>query len=272
MINKNNDIHNFKILTIYSTIAYLVAYLVVFLSYNIITAAVANLFDIKTIIHHNKLLFLTNDNSPLWTFNSVLKIFGSGTFFLLIVLFILIKIYKYYGEYEGLMKTFLFWIILHIINRIAGLFIIGAVFNYSYSNIILNWLYVDFWPMLVIVISTFLLLLYIGRETTFPLLLSAKSFKFVEDRKRLFFVWTQAFKVWFISGIVIFILHLPSISISENFLSITMLILIIPSYFNYQFYQIPLSENENEEPEYKFPWLYLILTFVFITLFRTILT
>lgn len=278
MMQKNNDIHNFKILTIYSVIAYLLAYWMVFLSYNIFTALIAILYDIKSILYHTKLLFVPKNNSPLWTFNSAFFIFISGTLFLMLTTFILMRIYKKHKYREGLKKLLLFWIIMHSINRILGLFIIGTIVDLTYpnlglwySNVILNWFFIGHWMKIIMAIAIFALLFWIGGKTTRPLLLSAKSLKFVEDRKRLFFVWSQAFKVWFFSSIILFILHLPALSLAENFLSVSMFFLIIPSYFNHESIVLPHSTDEREEPEYKKPWKYIIWTIVFILIVRIIL-
>lgn len=268
---KNNDIHNFKILTIYSVIFYLLAYWVVFLSYNIFTALVAKLFDIKTILYHTKLLFVPKNGSPLWDYNSAFFVFSSGSIFLAILIIILLRVYKRTKYKNGLTKSFLFWIILHSINRIMGLFMIGTIFDLWYSNVIFDWLFVAYKIRIVLVIGVFALLFWIGRKTTRPFLLSAKSLNFVEDRKRLFFVWSQAFKVWFFSSIILFVIHLPSFSLAENFLSVTMFLLILPIYFNYQHADIHSSTSEIEEPEYQKPWKYIIWTLVLVLFVRIIL-
>ena len=250
----------------------------VFLSYNIFTALVANLYDIKTILNHTKLLFVPKNGSPLWTFDSAFYVFSSGVIFLLLTILILMRVYKKQKYREGLKKLFIFWIIMHSINRIMGLFIIGTIVDLTYpnlglwySNVVLNWLFVGRWMKVIMVIIIFALIFWIGGKTTRPFLLSAKSLKFVEDRKRLFFVWTQAFKVWFFSSIILFIIHLPALSLAENFLSISMLLLIFPSYFNHESIALHHSADETEEPEYKVPWKYIIWTIVLVLVVRIIL-
>jgi len=273
MMQKNNDIHNFKILTIYSVIAYLIAYILVYLFYNLVTGLVANMYGIDSVLNYTKLVFKAKNGSSLWYYESAVAVFGAGSIFLIIGAFILIRIFKHYWDHEGLIKIFLFWIILHSFNRIIGLFITGAIFNLWYSNIILNWLFVSIALKIILIIIAFVVLIAIGSKSTKPLLESARSLKFVEYRKRLHFVWTQAFQVWFFSSIILFIIHLPSFSLAENLLSISMLLLIFPSYFNYKS-PILLEyeyENEDEEPEYKIPWKLIIGTIAIILLFRIIL-
>ena len=276
---KNNDIHNLNILTIYSTIAYVFAYLIVFLSYNIITALVGKFYDIQTILIHNKLLFITSDYSDLWNPDSAFYVFASGTLFLGIATFTFLTFYKRYQYREEIKKIFLFWITLHCINRALGSFIVGTTFHLYLSNVILYWLYVEYWIRIIMCISVSLLLFFFGSLTTKPLLLSTKSFTFVEKIKRHFFVLSQGIYPWFFSSIIIFLIHLPRHAYSENFLSFTMLILILPSYFNHQDIEISFpeiadkieNEIEYEEPAYKIPWKYIISILLFITLFRTVL-
>lgn len=270
MIEKNNDIHNFKILTIYSVISYITAYFTVYLTYNLATILVARFYDIKTTLNHFKLSYAAMDGSPLWTFDSAIYVFGAGTFILSVGALILIRVYKTYKHKENFRKIFLFWIILHCINRIMGLFIIGTLFDLWFSNVILDWIFVSHSIKIIMVITAFALLLGIGSKTTRPLLFSARSFTFVQDRKMLFFVWTQAFKVWFISSIILFIIHLPSFTLAENFLSLSMLLLIFPSYFNHQSIALPHTNEERSEPEYKLSRNYIIGAIVLILLFRII--
>lgn len=271
MMQNNNDIHNFKILTIYSVIAYLIAYILVYLFYNLVTGLVANMYGIDSVLNYTKLVFKATNGSSLWYYESAIAVFGAGSIFLIIGAFILIRIFKHYWDHEGLIKIFLFWIILHSFNRIIGLFITGAIFNLWYSNIVLNWLFVGIALKIILIILAFVLLIAIGSKSTKPLLESARSLKFVEYRKRFHFVWTQAFQVWFFSSIILFIIHLPSFSLAENLLSISMLLLIFPSYFNYQSPILPEYEDEDEEPEYKIPWILIIGTIAIILLFRIIL-
>ncbi|MFZ4401881.1 MAG: hypothetical protein ACOYO1_17760 [Bacteroidales bacterium] len=277
-MEKNNDIHNFKILTIYSVITYIIAYFVVFLTYNIVTAIVANLYDIKTTLNFSKLYYAAKNGSPLWTYDSALNVFGIGTLVLGVGSLILMRVYKHYKHKEGLIKLFLFWIILHSINRIIGLFLIGTIIDFInpnlglwYSNVILLWISAGHTVKILLIISAIALLFGIGSKSTRPLLFSAKSLIFVQERKRLFFVWSQAFKVWFISSIILFLIHLPSVSLAENFLSLSMLFLIFPSYFNHQSVALPHSDDESNEPEYKMPRNYIIGSIVIILLLRVIL-
>lgn len=271
-MEKNNDIHNYKILTIYSVIAYVSAYLVIFLTYNITTALVASSYNIKTLLNINKLIYITEDRSLLWTFDSVFSVFSSGTIILIILLLVLMKIFNKRKDHLGLVKIFFFWLIVHCINRIIGLFILGTIFNLYLSNLVLTWLYFEYLPTISLVITAMFLLIFIGSKTTRPLLISAKSSKFVEKRKRLFFIWSQGIKVWFFSSIIIFLLHLPSFSLIENFLSITMFVLVLPSYFNHKNISIPISSRESEEPKYKIPWKYILFSLISIVVFKVIFT
>ncbi len=266
----NNDIHNFKILTVHSVIAYLFGYLVVFFAYNSITILVALFYEIKTILYHHKLLFLTSDYSTLWNVDSACYVFSAGSIFLALAILALIRVYKYYEDYEGLMKIFLFWIILHSINRIIGFFIAGTIWDLYASNVVLDWLYVEYWLRILFVVGAIFLIFGIGSKTTKPLLRSSISFKFVESRKRLFFIWSQAFRTWFIATVIIFLINLPEYAYMENFLSVTMFFFLFPSYFNHQTIPIPLSDNKNEEPKYPIPWRNILYISLLLLLFRLI--
>jgi hypothetical protein len=290
---KNSFFHNFKILTIYSTIAYVFAYLIVFLLYSLATAFIASTYDIRTMLVHNNLIFLTPDTSSLWDFDSAIYVFSAGTIFLVIVSLILLGVYRYNRYYEGFIKTVICWIVLHSVNRVMGTFIEGCIFDLYFSNIVLYWLYIDLWPMFGMVVVSVFAILFIGMKTTRMLLLSTISFSFIKKRKRYFFILSQAFKTWFYSSIIIAIIHLPSLSFSENFLSITMLLLILPSYFNYKKVKLPMFKKEEQEnldkeiemeiekqieleidksePNYSVPWKYIFLLTIFIILFRVIL-
>ncbi len=240
---------------------------------------------------HNNLVFLTPDSSSLWDFDSAIFVFSAGTIFLTFISILLIVIYRFNQYYEGFIKTIICWIILHSINRVMGTFIEGCIFDLYFSNIVLYWLYIDLWPMFGLVVISVFAILFIGMKTTRILLLSSISFNFIKRRKRYFFIVSHAFKTWFFASIIIALIHLPSLSFSENFLSLTMLLLILPSYFNYKKVKIPLfkkeedAENdieleiekqieleiENTEPNFSIPWKYIALLSIFVVLFRVVL-
>ncbi len=266
-------IHNLKILIIYSVIAYLLAYMFVFLSYNLITAIVGKYYHIKTVLNHNYLLFLTQDNSSLWTFTNSFIIFTSSAVLLIILALILIKIFKYYEKKTFLIKIFLFWIVLHIINRILGFFIIGTIFDLYYLNVLFDWLLIEYWVRLVIIfIVTFSAILFIGVKTTRPLLLTSRSFEYVRSKNKLLFVEAQAFIAWFLASVLIFILHLPSFSYIENLLSVSMFFLILPSYFTHKHIKNLPSDNGKITPKYKIPWLFIGILISLLLVFRFLLS
>ncbi len=267
-MEKNNDFHNFKILTIYSTVAYLVAYVLVYLSYNIVTGLVGRFYDIKTILVQNKLFFITPDFSALWNFDSAFYVFSLGTVFLFIIFFVMLAVYKHYQYKESIKKIFLFWIVLHCINRASGSFIIGTIFHLYYSNVVLYWLFVGRTYRILLFILVSLFLFFIGGATTKPMLLSTMKFSFVEELKRHYFVLHQAIYPWFISSIILIIVHIPKYAYTENFLSITMLVLLFPSFFNHIDVYLKLPEYDDELPAYKIPWKYIIWGLIIIVTFR----
>lgn len=273
MFQENYDFHNFKVLTIHSTIAYITAYLLVFLLYHVTTGFIGFFYNIDTHLLYYKLHFITIDASPLWNFDSVFYVFGSGTYILAILIFILIFVYHKKKTKEKWNKILMFWIIMHCINRIIGLFIIGTLIGDKmyYYNVVLDWLYVGYYIRIFMVVIAFFSLFALGNLSKKPLLFSTYSFKLTTVKKRDFFMKHQAIYPWFISSIIIFIIQLPGVSFVENTLSMSMFLIIFPTNFKKQKIMLPLPEDKDPDPKFPIPWKKIIVAGSFLLLFRIVL-
>ena len=268
-MDDNNDIRNFKILTIYSTATYLISYVLVYLIFSSITILVANIYHIETILYHDKLFFLTPDNSPLWDFDSAIYVFGAGTRFCVILMAALMIFFHKIREEKTFFKIFVFWFILHLINRMISTFILGSLIDLYFSNVVFDWLYFDRWLDLVLAIFSLFLLITIGNFTTRSLLLASRSFQLIKSNKRSHYVWYQAITPWFISSVIIMVMHLPSFAYIENLLSGFMFIIVSSTYFNFRTIKMPSVALKNDPP-FPIPVKLIAFTVVFLISFRII--
>ena len=128
-----------------STIAFLIAYLVVHITFQLVTIFTASYFQIETDWYYYKVGFLAATMSPLWHHLSVQWIFAAGP----IVSFIMAFVYFFFymtvlKERPGLLKLIFIWACLHSFNRFFGEFIGGDV-AFQFTDKFLGFLYVANW-------------------------------------------------------------------------------------------------------------------------------
>ena len=154
---RNNRIIN-------STIAYLAAFTISYVSFNIVTALFAKRYNL-----FYKLFFFKVDftqNYDLWTIESVLKTFIAGPVFCLLAGTVALIIQKLYRKRPGIQKTFWLWLGVHYLNFFCAEMVLMPIkntgsqgINASFLGIVADYLYwEDFSKLIASIIATLLLI------------------------------------------------------------------------------------------------------------------
>lgn len=154
---RNNRIIN-------STIAYLAAFTISYVSFNIVTALFAKRYNL-----FYKLFFFKVDftqNYDLWTIESVLKTFISGPVFCLLAGTIALIIQKLYRKRPGILKTFWLWLGVHYLNFFCAEMVLMPIkntgsqgINASFLGIVADYMYWgDFSKLIASIIATLFLI------------------------------------------------------------------------------------------------------------------
>lgn len=252
-----------------STSAYFFSYLFVLFIYQFTTAFMAAQYNVRTIFYLDKILFITEDNSPFWYSDSVLTVFSSSPIISFFFSITFIWLYNKFIDDESILKHFFLWGTIHFINRLFGSFIIGSIFFLYESNLIADWLYLGQEIKILIVALTFILMIIIGQFSAFPLLASANSPSLLKEKNRKSFIIYQVYLPWLIGSLLLLLLQLPKIPIMNSLLHISILCLIIPLFFRYKKFLLPSFDGP--EAIYSIPWKFLASITVFTLTLKLLL-
>ncbi|MFZ4401746.1 MAG: hypothetical protein ACOYO1_17080 [Bacteroidales bacterium] len=259
----------FKLIALDSTVIYVLAFLFVYFVYQFITAFIAGQYFIRVVLFYNELKFLTPDNSKFWYSDSALTIFASGPLVSIFLAFVFIMLYRKFSNSDSIIKLFFLWGALHFINRVIGSFAIGSIFLLYGSNLIVDWLYLGMEIKILVVVAAIIVLLIIGNYSVFPLLTSANSFTLINSQNRTRFVKNQIFVPWLFGSFILFLIYLPRVPVHELLINLSMLIMLLPTYFRFENVMIP--NVEDDPPMYSFSWTFVSFFVVLLAAFRIIL-
>ncbi len=285
-IEKGNLIASF----INSTVAFLIAYLFAYLLFQITTIITASYFQIEIDWYYYKIGYLAVTMSPLWHYLSVKTIFSVGPIVSLIMAFIYFGVYiTVFKNKPGIIKLILIWATLHSFNMFFGNFIGGDV-AYQFSDKFLGFLYVINWMRIDspeiknwLAIACVVILVTLGYFSTRYFLSTSYSryFLFNNRMKFIFKVYT-IFLPAVIGTVIIFIIKIPigtmdeimeffSYNIYEIIAYLTMIIMLIPVFNNYNS-QVDLAiQIVSEQKKQSIDWKFLIFAVVIYAAFRILL-
>ncbi len=261
---------NNVIIAVNSTVMYIFTFLLVSFLYQLITATVASEYKVNTIFYLDKLKFLTPDNNfEIWNKDSALTVFGAAPLISLVLAFVCIMMYARFSEEASVMKLFFLWGALHLLNHVLGAFTIGTIFFMYGSNLLVDWMLLGMEMNIVLAAAAIILLIIVGNYSVMPILTSTNSNFLLQEENRRSFVFNQVYKPWLFGSIILFLFYLPETPKLENFLNVSMLIMLLPVYFRYRSPKFPTNELE-EDSVYKLSWRFITILIFFIIILRII--
>lgn len=272
-----------------STIAFLLAYIIVSITFQVVTILVASYYQIETDWYYYKITFLAVTSSPLWNYSSIKAIFASGPVISFIMGFVYFFFYyQFLKDKPGLTKLILLWACLHSFNRFFGDFIAGDI-AFQFTDKFLGFLYVINWMHISkdiedwLSIACMIFLITFGYFSTRYFLSTAYSRYFLFNNRMKF-----NFKVYnvllpaVIGTVLIIIIRLPEGSMDDifEFLSYNiyemisyalMIIMLIPVFTGFNS-QLDLAiQIVNVERKQHIAWGYLALLIVLFGAYRILL-
>jgi hypothetical protein len=232
----------FGIVFLQSTAYYVLAFLIVYVVYQMVTILVASVFDIPVQWYYYQLKFPLYTYSKLYTRPALVLIFGTGPIVSLTLAFIFLKAFFNKRSNSNHFQLFSLWGIINGTNMFFGAYIVGFLtrteFIYTSEWLLMSSVF-DIEEMLFTLLSIGMLLI-IGRLLTPLFLVSSGSITLLTPEYRLFFVFSQVILPW-IAGIGIFFLIVtPHYYIPFLLKTLTPGLIVIPSLFTYN-----TARNEN---------------------------
>ncbi|MEX1187838.1 MAG: hypothetical protein WED33_01170 [Bacteroidia bacterium] len=226
---RNNRIIN-------SAIAYLAAFTITYVSFNLVTALFAKRYHL-----FYKLFFFKVDftqNYDLWTIDSVLKTFIAGPVFCLLAGTIALIVQKLYRKRPGIQKTFWLWLGIHYFNLFCAQVVLMPIkntgsqgINASFLGIVADYLYWEDFSKLIASILATLLLIFIGSLVAKPFIqITNSTLHVVKNENKIVYLF-QTVLLPYIIGSAISLVYFSDGSFILNLALVFCLFVIIVSIF-----------------------------------------
>jgi len=255
------------IITLNSTILFLLSYFTLYLIYQAVTVIAGSLFDYPVILYYYEVYF--NISPETWYHDSVKTIYSAGPLILFILAIISFIIYSNLKELTGNFKIFFLWSFLHGTNMLFGALLVGTLFDTGVGYVI-SWMYImDTGKVLYSTISIFMLVIA-GLISVKPFLFSGNHyFNYLSKENRTLLVTSQVIMPFLAGNIIIFLIRYPHFMFYETFTCLVMIISMLGIVFTYHnFHELYFDEDEKK---IRFNWLFLFILIGIILFYRGIL-
>jgi hypothetical protein len=249
--------------TINSLALYVTAYLIVYISYQLVVMIVASRWHLDSVLFYYDLAF--NDFSPLWTRFNIIVVTFSGPLISLLIGILFYKVIANRPKVKGFIKLFVIWIALHGFNLFFGAFASGVSTDQGFGYVA-NWLYMNvFWQIFFSL--TFLFILgMIGYYSTGKFLETSNSAYRIKKENRNRFLLHQVILPWFIGGLIIYLVKVPNNMPYDVGNLFTMSLAVIPVIFNRR--AKPVINFKYDKKPTKINWAYIITFLLLLASFR----
>lgn len=226
---RNNRIIN-------SAIAYLAAFTIVYVSFNVVTSLFAKRYHL-----FYKLFFFKVDftqNYDLWTIEAVLKTFISGPVFCLLAGVVALIVQKLYRKRPGILKLFWLWLGVHFLNFFCAQLVLMPIkntgsqgINASYLGIVSDYLYWEDFSKLIASILATLALIFIGSVVSKPFIQVTNTTQHIfKNESRIIYLF-QTVLLPYLIGSAITLVYFSDGSFILNLALIFSLFVVIVSIF-----------------------------------------
>jgi len=250
-----------------STILFLLSYLTLFLVSQASTVLAARFFNYPTTVYYYEIYF--NISQESWFHDSVKTIFSAGPIVNFVIGISFLIIYSNIKELNGVFKLYFLWGFLHAVNMLFGALLIGTLFDTGVGHVI-SWLYImDTGKVLYSILSIFLLVIA-GLIATKPFLISGNSYyNEVNFFNRNSFIIAQVLVPFLLGNVIMYIIRQPRFVFYDTFISVTLIVCLLPVLVTYSTYNDLYFEEEDKHP--KPAWIPLLVLGLFVMIFRGLL-
>jgi hypothetical protein len=218
-------------ISINSTIMYLIAFVIMYIVYQMAVIFTANNFGISGVLYYYQVFWPIGNSSPLWfPYYKIILITGSGPFVSLIFGIIFFRIFVPRLK-NPIAKLFFLWVALHGLNFFFGGFVAGVTTSDGFGYVAL-WMRMNIvFRILFSMIALFGLAAF-GYHSTRYFLETALSPSFLKSEKRIQFMTFHALIPSILGAIIIILLRMPNNPPYQVIILATMLAATITAVFN----------------------------------------
>ena len=266
LTGKNIRRHEALVIFLTSLSYYILAYLILFLITSFIAALIGTFYDYKSVILHFINYYYVGEAS--WSSDSVVTIFSSGPLIALIIAAISWIIYHKIKEHPSRIKILFIWLSIHGVTFFFGALFAGALLSFGFG-FALKWTYIKDTGLLVYSLVSILFLTMSGLLLASGIIISANSyFSKIRSSDIPRFLLSQIVLPFVFGNIILFLYWLPEISLYNQLVSLSALLIILPVLGKAWSFRDLYFEEEFSFPSYNFK-IFLLAVLLLIS-FRII--
>jgi len=265
-------IRQFTVYIFNSTVLFLIAYIIAYLSYQLTVIFVASTFSIDSVLFYYEVFFPIGNQSSLWNHFNIIMITLSGPSVSLILGLVYYKFFMVKESVGPLAKLFFVWLAFHSFNMFFGAYVAGVITGQGFGYVA-NWLYLGYIVKFILAMVSLFILMLIGYHATKSLLETSNSLQRVSGENRNYFILTQTLVPWLIGGLILILIKIPNkdpqhenIIIYDLIILSTLAFAIVPAFFNRK--ARADSHRFKSKKPMKFGWLFMLIAILLIIAYR----
>jgi hypothetical protein len=255
-----------------STMLFMLAYLVAWLTYQIAVIITSSFFNIDSVLFFFEVMFPVGNSSHLWSSFNIILITISGP----IISLIAGTLYYYFlvrkNRVKGNRLLFLNWLIVHSYCMFFAAFVAGVITNQGFGYVA-NWMYMNVFFKILFSLIFLFTLSWISFKGSRHILETANSLFRIRSKNRMIFLISQTVLPWLIGTLLLIVIKYPrftpqheNILVYDLIIIVSVLFMIIPPFFNRQA-SPHLSVGKERKQSRISKWIVLI-TLIAILVFR----
>lgn len=257
---------NQVVISLNSTVLFLIAYILIFSLTSLVTALSAAAFNISTEVFYSEIFYFLRGFD--WTSDAVKVVFSTGPILALLSAILLWILYTHVSQETGILKLLVVWMTIHGILFFFGDMMMGAIFSKGFGYVIMYLYFMDTGKMIITLFALttmFTLGLLMGRQ----LLFTANTYlNVLPGNKARRFVLIQYLIPFLAGNVIIFLVKLPGVTTFDLFLNGSMIFFLSPVFIRAGMMQDLFFEEE--EKEINIYWKALLIGLILLVLFRLI--
>jgi hypothetical protein len=258
---------------LHSTAYFILAFMLIYILYQVITILVASSYNIPVVWYYYRLKFPLYTFSPLYTRQALVVIFASGPILSIMLAFVFLRLF--FSESVAIRRFQLFnlWGFICGANMFFGAYIAGFFTRteFIYTS---EWLFMsnvlDIEEIIFTAIS-FIMLFIIGRIVTPLFLLSSGSVTMIKPDVRVFFIISQVILPWLTGIVVLFLIALPTYYLPFILKTLTPGLVLLPSLFLYNSLKYENIHQSGVIQRNYFRWSIVIVAVAILFFYRVLL-
>lgn len=223
--NWNREIQNMIVMTL----VFVLTFSIVFGAFQLVKFGVAAAFGIPGVWRNGMIVFTIPDPSLLWTYSSVISVYGIGPLFLLIVGLVFQRLQRKVTD-QGSLKSLVFmWIFIHAYILVFGTFLAG-VFTDRGFGYVMGWLYIPRMVEAPLALFSVLMLWIIGYRAGRKFLIFRHSDRFIDTVLPQLYFKLMYFYVPILVGIgILYLFGFNANDFTQNIVYLSIIVMLTPT-------------------------------------------